>query len=210
MTRMMTFARALPALALLLMATSLPAAAQSAPAGERPTVFGVTAGMPIAQLLKVAKPSVTQPGLYTFHEMPARHPDFESVVVVASRQHGVCKVIAIGVTHTVSAYGTELLTVFDRLVETLTSKYGKAQRFDFLQQGSIWDEPRDWMMGLHQGERKLMTVWGDEGGAAPGMGLIALQTETISHTEAYVNAAYEFDTFGACKKVLERETDAVM
>lgn len=210
MTRMMTFARALPPLVMLLMVAALPAAAQSAPAGERPTVFGVTAGMPLAQLLKVATPSESSPGVYEFNEMPVRHPDFEDVLVVASEQHGVCKVIAIGVTRTVSAYGTELKSVFDRLEESLTAKYGTGERFDFLKRGSIWDEARDWMMGLHQGERVLMSVWGDDSGLGLGMSMIALQTKTLSGTRAYVNAAYEFDTFEACQKAVNEEANSVM
>jgi len=44
----------------------------------------------------------------------------------------------------------------------LGSAYGAGKRFDFLMEGSIWNEPRDYMQALRERERVLAMEWSAE------------------------------------------------
>ncbi len=45
------------------------------------------------------------------------------------------------------------------------AKYGKRTKYDYLRSGSIWDEPKDWMMSLRQEERTLALFWSIDNGS---------------------------------------------
>src|SRR5262245_32156171 len=91
--------------------------------------------------------------------VPRPHPDMESYIVQVTPQAGVCWVKAMGKTVTTSVYGEGVRRVFHDLETQLNSVYGPAEEHDDLGVGSIWDEPRDYMMGLHKRERELSAVW---------------------------------------------------
>ena len=188
-----------------------PAFARGQEASAAP--FGIRVGMPYAEVIKLGDPGKT-PGTFALRKMPQPHPDFESLIVVASRKHGACKVVAIGNTLSTSAYGDDVRSTFRRLSEALSSKYGAPDlEFDFLRAGSIWNEPRDWMMGLQQEERTLANAWGDpENGKEVGNGIsvILLQANALSASKGYINVTYDFASATECLKSIQAEADAIM
>tara|TARA_R110001583_G_scaffold195553_2_gene376062 strand:- start:6389 stop:6895 length:507 start_codon:yes stop_codon:yes gene_type:complete len=105
------------------------------------------------------------PFLYRTSVPPNPHSLFEEYILKITPYHGVSWVKAIGKTIHTSAYGSELRSAFDSLLERLAGTYGKYNLFDFLLEDSIWNEPRDWMQSLLSNERRLCAFWNIESGA---------------------------------------------
>jgi hypothetical protein len=114
--------------------------------------------MSLAELTQRGNPTplAEVPFSYTMTSVPVPHPAFESYSVTVTQGDGLCKVMGIGKTLDTNSFGTEIQSAFDELEQALARKYGRHKKFDFLQAGSIWNEPRDWMSGLRHKERTGM------------------------------------------------------
>jgi hypothetical protein len=124
---------------------------------------------------------------------PKPYAEFEEYELVLSSKDGLVKVVGIGRDITEDAYGSETRSRFSRLKEALTTTYGKpSDDFDFLQSDSIWNDPRDWMMGLAKKERTLRCFWST---SIKGVHLISLSADGLSSDKGYINLGYEFDNF---------------
>jgi hypothetical protein len=124
--------------------------------------FGLEMGMMRAQieaLIPTGKLQDTGDGIYKTTRLPRMHDAFESFLLLIDDQHGLCKVTAIGKTINTSVYGDELRDAFNRLEADVARVYGRNRKYDFLKARSIWNERRDWMMGLLKKERILAAYW---------------------------------------------------
>jgi hypothetical protein len=118
---------------------------------------------------------------------------------VISPKQGLCKVGATGLTVDTGSGGSDLRMVFERIAGRLATKYGDPEHsFDFLQAGSIWREPNEWMMALKLKERVLANSWTGSDGV-----VILLQANALSSNKGWVSLSYEFPNFRACTKELE-------
>jgi hypothetical protein len=172
--------------------------------------FGLHAGMTKQELSRIGKLEQPEGSLsYSLSTVPLPHRSFESYMVVITDKAGLCKISAIGKTVFSSVYGTELQSAFDDVEEALTKKYGSHERTDGLRSGSIWDEPKDWMMGLHQKERYLATYWFLDRGAtlSDHIVAIALEAHALSGNKGWLELSYEFDNFKACKDELTSKSN---
>jgi hypothetical protein len=144
-------------------------------------------------------------GFFKAARVPKPHSAFESYTLAISPKQGLCKVVAIGVDIRTSVYGAELVSQFDAIEQMVTEKYGRAQRHDFLRSGSIWNEPRDWMMGLLKKERALTTFWTREEIPAlpPALGAIELEANALSSEKGYLILSFEFANFDVCSAELK-------
>ena len=103
------------------------------------------------------------------------------------------------------AYGSDLQLAFNTISAMVSEKYGPGERFDHLSAGSIWAEPRDWMMGLRQKERTLSALWEAEEGSkipAPIKG-IALEASALSNDTGFLRLSFEFTNFTSCLSELK-------
>jgi hypothetical protein len=108
---------------------------------------------------------------------------------------GLVKVFAVGKDIRTSSYGSEVRESFTQIQEALTQTYGKpSNTFDHLRYGSIWNEPRDWMMGLLKKERTLDYFW-MTGPYPNGITSIELEANALSSEKAYIVLSYEFEGF---------------
>jgi len=123
--------------------------------------------------------------------------------VLFTEKTGVCKVMATGVTVNASVYGDELQSEFESVRTSLQGRYGAGELQDFLRPGSIWDEPRDWMMGLYKKERVLAALW--SGPSLPSdIAAIGLQTRALGPGEGWLSLTYEFSNFEQCQAEIKR------
>jgi hypothetical protein len=139
---------------------TIPRVVEDHPAGT-PTSgdgpFGVAMGAPIRGLTKCAK---AKEGWYTCSELPKTHASFERYVIQATDKTGVCFVKGVGKVIAGDAYGSQLRSELGKLKEQLERVYGEhTEVVDTLAPSSIWDEPRDWMMGLAQHQRYFYYHW---------------------------------------------------
>ena len=120
---------------------------------------------------------------------PKPHADLETYVVQLTPKAGVCWVKAMGKTITTSVYGNELRSEFDKMREQLQSVYGKEKLLDTLRAGSIWNEPKDFMMGLLKKERILGANWSTKDGLElkPGIQMILLGTGALNQEHGYIS-----------------------
>jgi hypothetical protein len=129
--------------------------------------------------------------------VPRPHPDMESYIVQVTPKAGVCFVKAMGKTFTTSAYGRDVQTVFNDLKTQLEAVYGPGKVLDGLSPGSIWNEPRDYMMGMVKGERTLGAMW--SGQLGPGLESIGLIMKGLSTERAYAVVEYYFTNYEPCE-----------
>lgn len=128
-----------------------------------PAPFGLFMGM---QLTDFSQPlREVAPFKFSLDVAPKPHPAFSLYLLQITPKHGLSWIKAIGHDVKTSSYGLELKGAFDAMEVKLKNTYGLNTRNDFLMPGSIWDEPKDWMMGLLKNERVLSCVWNAKSGA---------------------------------------------
>jgi hypothetical protein len=73
---------------------------------------------------------------------------------------------------------------------------------DVLGPGSIWDEPRDWMMAMLKKERLLLSIW-EKGFPKSGLKLVGVKATALSREMGFVSVEYSFDNEPQCSKELK-------
>ena len=160
--------------------------------------FGITPGTPIRQLRVLTERSPT----YFKVDPPSKHPDFSSYMVHATPQSGVCQVMGIGITLDNDSYGNKAHAHFAELSRQLAIKYGKSEEYDVQRPNSIWNERREWAIGIAKGERYLTRIWSKKSQSSlpPGTAGIMLETAALDSNRTYLTLTYEFENSGKCEK----------
>jgi len=146
---------------------------------------------------------------------PKPHPAFEQYDLVISPSEGLLKIVAVGKDIATNGYGEEIRAEFGELSDAVARTYGTPQIADYLKEGSIWNEPREWMTGLLKKERELFALWSPsenrigEPYVEPGNRVsIVLESAALSETKGYSTLVYEFDGWSAyvlSKKAIENK-----
>lgn len=149
--------------------------------------------------------------VYGAKNLIAGHPDFNSFLVVVTPEQGLCKIVASSKEIETSGFGTELQSKYKILVEALAEKYGApGNTFDFLRNGSIWEEPRNWMMGLKEKERRLSAHWSKPqiNNLPDSLASISTTAGAYSSSTGFISLVYEFDNFAECLTVMKSKTNS--
>lgn len=183
-----------------------------APTGALAGPFGLDKGMSLEQLKKqgIFVPTKVR-FVYQARKLAKGHPDFEMYSALVSPQHGLCKITAIGNDVVTNVFGNQLEQKFKDITRAITRKYGSASNeFDFLQSGSIWKDPQDWMMGLVKKERVLASFWkaSETTDLPDALSIIAVKANPLSSSKGYISLVYEFDNMDACIGTVESIEDA--
>lgn len=165
---------------------------------ELPAPFGIRMGASKSEL-KITKE--VAPFLYELASVPKPHSAFETYIAQVTPKSGVCFVKAIGADINTSAYGNELRSEVDKLRDQIDSVYGKSKLLDQLRYGSIWHEPREWMMGLREKERIYAAHWSSSEGLVMKLGIkeIYLAAQALASDRGYVALEYYFDNYSHCQ-----------
>ncbi|HEV7571085.1 MAG TPA: hypothetical protein VGQ21_06265 [Thermoanaerobaculia bacterium] len=174
-----------------------------------PAPFGIRMGASKQNVGKIDKE--VAPFMFRLTTVPKPHTAFESYIVQITPKAGVCFVKAIGRNVRTSAYGSELRSEFDKIREQLEGVYGKPKIFDFLRDGSIWSEPREWMMSLYQKERLLGARWSEEDGLITKYGInkVFLGSSAASTSEGYIVVEYYFSNTDLCESEVKEAQKSV-
>jgi hypothetical protein len=100
-----------------------------------------------------------KPGLFKVGNPPKSHPDFESVVLVAYPDTGICQIRGIGRDLANDGSGSLIQSKIDSLSDALTTKYGKPETIDGCSGGDIACDSQFWMMTLLGGDRVYGRKW---------------------------------------------------
>ena len=187
-------------LGLVLVAVASPSAGQ-----DSRGAFGVRMGQPLSSLNVTKR---FKDGDYEI-VVPTPNSEFDFYSVRVTPTTGVCKLTAFGKTHTGDSCGTDVRSAFGRLHDVLVSRYGTAKDYDFLKDGSIWNEPRDFHMGGLKGERTLSSFWlARNGSTLPSQfSPIGLDVQAVDGGP-YVVLNYEFSNFAKCKTIRDTSDNA--
>lgn len=165
--------------------------------------FGIPMGTTVAQLKKMGAVPSTDSQIYVLTDPPIKNANFERYLIRAGQKSGVCKIVAIGKPINTSSDGSGLRSAFVSMNNVLNTKYGSAtEKFDFLKSGSIWDEPKDFMMGLVVDERYYNNYWVADKGARLGnnISIMALEGNARTSTQGYITVGYEYKNLDSCTK----------
>jgi hypothetical protein len=170
--------------------------------------FGLSMGMKPTEVGRKLE-KLSNPGGYKTTEVPQSHSAFKEYMLLFGPKTGLCKIVAMGPEVATSVYGRELRSAFDKLEERLKVQYGKNKKYDSLEQGSVWNEPKDFMMGLLKKERTLVTFWTMEDGATlkDNIGIIELVAKALSLEKGILLVSYDFQNIDECHKELEATED---
>ena len=171
--------------------------------------FGLTRGMTKEQVIAlIGKDAVlkseTMAGIGTslrVSRVPQMPKDFEEYRLIFSDKEGLLKIIALSNDVDTSEDGANLRERYDLIKSQMRIGYGApTQEFDFVKAGSLWTEPRDFMMGLVKDDRTLNCYWidGKEGMKLPG-GLqdIVVEANASTSSKGWVAVTYEFHGWDA-------------
>lgn len=172
--------------------------------------FGLAQGMTLAQI--GGKPEKIAPGKWRLASVPKPHSAFDEYIVQIGTTSGLCWIKGIGKIMKTSAYGSEVRSQFTDLKERLSANYGKSEDFDRLLPGSIWNEPRDWMMALLKKERVLLSSWSHESGATLNSELksVGLVASALGTEEAFISVDYAFSNEDKCEAEIKKEEDGAL
>ncbi|TVQ98050.1 MAG: hypothetical protein EA399_11535 [Desulfovibrionales bacterium] len=161
--------------------------------------FGLRMGMSLDEV--GASPEEVRHGLYKFTSVPRPHSGFEAYILKFAPSTGLCWIKAVGVNIQDNAYGTALRSGFSTLKEQLSTVYGQPRDMDFLMPGSIWDEPREYMMALLRKERVLGAIWDLDG--ERNLRQVGLIASALRRDVGYLSLEYSFTNKDACDEELQ-------
>lgn len=138
------------------------------------------------------------PGVFAAKNIPGGHPELEDYLFVIGEKRGLCRIIATTKTEQADAYGEAVKRAFGRWEEDLTAKYGAGEKTDFLRSGSLWNLPRDWMMGLYRNERYLEKEWSAAAAVDPELEGITLKAMAPSNSAYFITLRYDFKNSNGC------------
>lgn len=125
---------------------------------------------------------------YRCRKVPKPHRDADNYFGSGNARDGICSVSAMTPEFRTSVYGNEVMTKVDSWTEQLSSRYGKpSERRNFLREGSIWNEPKDWTRAVLKGERIVMYK-------------IILMPHLEDSGKAYVGVTFRFRNYAQCEQ----------
>jgi len=162
--------------------------------------FGLDMGY---QFEKLDRGKEISPNYFLVNSVPKPNRFFETYAVEATPEAGVCFIKALSNDINTSVYGEGLRSEFKKMAGMIANKYGlPTKEVDRLTDGSIWDEPRDYMMSLKKRERTLWSMWGtSEGADLPNnIASIFLMAQARKTNVALLTLEYQFNNGDDCEK----------
>ena len=151
------------------------------------------------------KPVANSADLYTSASLPKKNAEFEAYGLLISPDAGLCQIRAVGKSIDTDSFGIALKSKYEELSDSLSSIYGKADKNDFLISGSIWKEPKYWMMSLDKKERFLSAEWKGTKEKPLKNNLISVSIEARADgsEKGYIFLQYNFTNNDICKAEIE-------
>lgn len=197
-------------LALLMLSVVTATVAQS-PIIDSP--FGLQRGMTKAELSKFGTltPMKDFPDRFEISAVSSPHPAFEKYTVYIGDKVGLCRVLAIGKDINTSSNGFDLRFEMKELTKALTSKYGAPSKtYDFLDTGSIWNKPQQFMMALVKQERTLGILWTLSPTSGHTLANFFLSAGALSSDKGFLTLSYVFTNYPACEAEIKYKKDHVL
>ena len=166
--------------------------AYSFPLGAFAQALGIEMGAKESELV-----IVKEIGNFSFVVDPPRTVSgFDSYVVKATPEAGVCMVKGIGEQFPRDGYGIAVRNRFDKLRGLLDQNYGDGKLHSGLRPGAFWDEVDQWVMAIRQNERYHQAEW--EVNDPVGLDDIILSVLATSPDSSLLVLQYRFANITDC------------
>lgn len=133
---------------------------------------------------------------------------FDDYHVTALPKTGVCKVSGLQTVDNVNSYGDEIKKAVDKLVQTLSIKYGKqAKKYDYAKDVAFKRHREYWMLGLKDELVVYAYNWvqaKNERKFPNNIYSISVEARAYSLTKAAVMLTYEFENVFDCMEDMKR------
>lgn len=152
--------------------------------------------------------SLVEGGKYTCTNVPKPHSSFESYVIEASDQHGICWVKGIGKDISDNGYGTSTKSKLEELKASLERGYGPvSEKTDYLIYNALWDDADEWLMSIRQKQRIFMYQWDAPEGQKYKLASIYLAAGATSSSTGYIALEYYSTDHDACQQANSKLED---
>ena len=170
--------------------------------------FGLEMGMTLKDL---GNPEELKNSYYRLLNVPKPHAAFESYIIKVTKKQGLCWIKAVGKNIKTNVYGSELKSEFNEMQSKLESIYGSQKTTDTLLDGSIWNEPREFMRGMVKKERFLISIWDKSTKAKLSYELlrVGLMAQAINTETGYLIVEYSFINEPLCDNEASAEDSSL-
>jgi hypothetical protein len=133
---------------------------------------------------------------YEFNTAPSPHKRFDTYQLKIIPGEGLLALRAGGVVIYTNVYGTALKAAYEEIQSDMKSTFGPGTASDFVNAGSLWTNPQDWMTGLLKKERILETFW-EPAQHLNGIAAIKLSAAALIRGAGMLEIRYDFQGWGA-------------
>ena len=139
-------------------------------------------------------------------EAPSPFPEFESYRVTYHETTGVCVIIGIGKTYEDDEWGTAVKNSYEKLITTLSKKYGSVRRVEYLRPGALWDEADEFSRSIDKNQRGHLANWEIETEDPTSTSEISLFVRA-KRTDTWLVILYESSDSLKCQTAIEEEAE---
>lgn len=163
-------------------------------------VFGLTMGMPLAQLEN--EMAFKRDGDMVVGLPPEPSELFDKYSVIATRQSGLCDVIGMTSKIKIDDFGDQIKTKVDEMAKTLEVKYGPPSlKISTNRNASHPDDFRYWGLSFFKGAESYGYVWksGEKGVKLPhDFETVSIMAFSTAYEEARADVKYAFKNTESC------------
>ena len=142
---------------------------------------------------------------------PKKHSSFSSYIVLISDKYGLYQISAESDSIYTAGNGYQIKSEFYSIYDQLVKSYGDGILIDKLAEGSIWDEPEDWMMGLKTLDRTLSAIWlGPDINTDKQIALLSLDAEAEYSYTGRISISYFSDNAFTIEQEKEAQEASVL
>lgn len=161
-------------------------------------IFGLSIGLTLDQIDKQAQQ--IDHGVYATPKVPKTDKSFKRYSLVIGPKTGLCKITAVGKTIPTKPSGKKLRSEFEKMRRKLAKKCGEGETQDFVEPGSTYEAPEQFMMSLKAKDRKLETRWYDQDGSKfkADIEVIVLKASSTRTNKGFLTLEYIFTNYKEC------------
>lgn len=183
----------------------LPSLAVGAPSGlSKRMIFGLSIGLTLDEI--DARAQQIDHGVYATPKVPKTDKSFKRYSLVIGPTTGLCKITAVGKTIPTKPSGKKLIKEFEKMRRKLEKKCGVGETQDFVEPGSTYDSPEQFMMSLREKDRKLETRWYDQDGSKfkADVEVIVLKASATRTNKGFLTLEYVFTNYDECMVAIDK------
>lgn len=170
------------------------------------SAFGIKYG---GELPKGAVPT-DDAGKFRVVSPPNPHSLFEDYVVRYTPETGVCHIQGYTKTFEPDKYGTKAKDAYDSLVASLGKKYGpNGDKWEVLMPDALWDEPDEFAMSLHEGDRKHARWFTPKANSKREFDYVQIVILGLDSSSTYIHLSYQNENlFKECKETISESDNS--